>query len=140
MKQLLIFIICMAPLLSCEGTQDEFLDDAARLIQDKKEQNKPHDTFLRVENNSNFVMENFEIGFHKTDAVALNSIIPDSIYSYTGFHQISKLPFIRFTVNQDVYTREFKSSTSLLDAGNYVVKVDILSVHNQSFSYKIEAE
>ena len=138
MKRLFIFIICITTLFGCEG--DELLDDAVRLINDVHERNEPHDTFLRVENNSNFTMDNFEIGFKNNNEVSLNSLLPDKIYGYTGFHQISNLPFIQFTVNQDVYVRELINTTDYITSGKFVIKVDIISVNNQTFSFKIVQE
>ena len=142
MKRAVILFLFGITLISCvEAAEDFIYDNLVNAIDKASEEDEPaYDTFLRVENNSNFTINYFEIGFDDSGTVTMNSILPDEIYSYTGFHQISDAPYILFTANNVEYMCDFKDPTNYFATGYFVIKIDIISVQGQTFSFKIEQE
>lgn len=141
MKRAVILFLFALTLTNCEDIAEDLLYGVADAIAAAVEGDKPaYDTFLRVENNSNFTMEGFEIGFEENDTVLLNSLLPNKIYASSGFYQISDAPYIRFMVNEVEYIREIKDPTNYVYTGSFVMKIKIISIHNQTFSFIIQQE
>ena len=131
MKKTLL-LLCLISLLSCEQIIENSIDN---LIEESA---PDYDTFVTVENTSLYELENFELYFDNSSSFFTNKIgAQSSLNPSLKYHYISDSPYISFNINNQRYELQINSNPNFIESGNYLLKINILSVNSSAFNFSL---
>jgi len=128
MKKLFL-LLCLFSLSSCELIIDNAIDN----LTDDSDPN--YDVFLKIENNSNYQLDNVQITSYSS--IHINRLTPHKKTESFGEYSILKSPFISFYINNELYEHDFSNPQILIESGNYILKVTVLSTSLHSFTAEL---
>lgn len=127
--------MCIISLFSCEQIIENSIDN----LIDNPEPN--YDTFVTIENTSLYQLENFELYFDNSSLFTSNKIEPQKILNPSlGYYYISDSPYISFNINNQQYEHQIDASSNIIEYGNYLLKINILSINSPVFNYELIAQ
>lgn len=136
MKKLLLLCLLIT-LTSCT----EIIDNAIENAFDDDNSNENYDTFVTLENNSDFQLDNFELYFDNSSTFYSNKINTRQVLSNTlKYHYISNAPRISFYINNVKYESSVNNNPSIIHDGNYRLIINILSTDNLTFYIDLSPE
>lgn len=128
----LLLILTIFSLYGCEQIIENSIDN---LIEEPE---PDYDTFLTVENTSIYELENFELNFDNSSSFFTNKISAQSTLNPSlKYHYISDSPHISFNINNQYYEVQTNSNSNFIESGNYVLKINILSVNSSIFNFSL---
>ncbi|MFK5880554.1 MAG: hypothetical protein QM478_13795 [Flavobacteriaceae bacterium] len=136
MKKLALLCIVSLSFISCDQIIGDIISNA---IENSIDNSDPDfDTFVEIENTSNFQINNLQFYFDANNTYHLSHIHPTSVTNnHMGFYSITNSPTISFYINNQYYeTRSINSSTHF-EHGQYLLKIRILSLSSNLFTYEL---
>jgi|TARA_B110000967_G_C18871297_1_gene555563 hypothetical protein len=131
----LLLILTILSLYSCEQIIENSIDN---LIEEPE---PDYDTFLTIENTSIYELENFELYFDNSSSFYTNKLSAQSTLNPSlKYHYISDSPYISFNINNQYYEVQTNSNSNFIESGNYLLKINILSVNSPIFNFSIIAQ
>ncbi|MGK0308427.1 MAG: hypothetical protein ACI8RP_001389 [Urechidicola sp.] len=131
----LLLILTILSLYSCEQIIENSIDN---LIEGPE---PDYDTFLTIENTSIYELENFELYFDNSSSFYTNKLSAQSTLNPSlKYHYISDSPYISFNINNQYYEVQTNSNSNFIESGNYLLKINILSVNSPIFNFSIIAQ
>jgi len=136
MKKLILVCIIAISITSCEQIIGGLIDSA---IENSLDNSDPkYDTFVEIENTSNFQIDNLQFHFGASNTYHLSRIPSTSITNnHMGFYSISDSPYISFYINNQFYETRNTNNGSYFEQGNYILKIKILSLSSNHFTYEL---
>lgn len=128
----LILLICIFSFFSCEQIIENSIDN---LIDDP---DPNYDTFVTIENTSLYELENFELYFDNSSSFFTNKISPQrTLNPSLKYHYISNSPHISFNINNQHYEVQVSDNPTVYNSGNYLLKINVLSVNSPVFNFDL---
>jgi hypothetical protein len=128
----LLLILTILSLYSCEPIIENSIDN---LIEEPE---PDYDTFLTIENTSIYELENFELNFDNSSSFYSNKLSAQSTLNPSlKYHYISDSPHISFNINNQHYEVQTNSNSNFIEYGNYLLKINILSVNSPIFNFSL---
>ncbi|PCI11952.1 MAG: hypothetical protein COB73_00450 [Flavobacteriaceae bacterium] len=136
MKKLILITTIAFSLTSCEQIIGDLIDSAIENSLDNSDPN--FDTFVEIENTSNFQIDNLQFHFGASNSYQLPRIYPTSVTNnHMGFYSVSDFPYISFYINNQFYETINTNNSSYIEQGNYILKIKILSLSSNHFTYEL---
>lgn len=125
--------------LSCISCDQIIGDIISNAIENSLDNSEPNfDTYIEIENTSNFQIDNLQFYFDANNSYHLSHIYPNSVTNnHMGFYSITNSPAISFYINNQYYETRSISNSTHFEQGEYLLKIKILSLSSNHFTYEL---